>query len=169
MIDRNTHAVLGYNDRMCELGAAIGLEQLKKLDKLNEARSKNCAYLTKHLKELDIPWLGLPVVKPWAKHAWFWYPIRVDPETLGMSGWALRQKLYKSGVETRYRYNEPLYKQPVLRNYLGLHDYGADYCPNAEKMAGNVLGLPNHPKLARRELDMVVKVISGIERDRRAD
>ncbi len=162
MTDRNTHTVLGYNDRMCELGAAVGLEQLKKLDKLNEVRSMNCLYLTKNLKELDIPWLGLPIVKPWAKHVWFWYPIRVYAEVLGMTGWDLRKILREKGIETRHRYNEPLYKQPILKEFTHLHDYSKDYCPNAEAIAGNMLGLPNHQELTIEELDYIIKTIQEV-------
>ncbi len=162
MTDRNTHSVLGYNDRMCELGGAIGLVQLRKLDRLNEARAENCIYLTRHLKEFNIPWLGLPVVKSWAKHAWFCYPIRVYTEELGMTGWELRTLLGERGIEARYRYNEPLYKQPVLEQFSHLHDYSKDYCPNAEAISGNMLGLPNHPELTLTDLETIVEVISTI-------
>ena len=40
MIDRDTHKILGYNYRMNEISAVIGLEQLKKLDKINSKRIK---------------------------------------------------------------------------------------------------------------------------------
>ena len=51
MIDRDTHKTLGYNYRMNEISAVIGLEQLKKLDKINSKRIKNSKYLINKLKK----------------------------------------------------------------------------------------------------------------------
>ncbi len=56
----------GYNFRMTDIQAAVGIEQLKKVDMLNERRINNAAYITESLKE--IPGLTLPVVKSYNKH-----------------------------------------------------------------------------------------------------
>lgn len=160
MTTRNEHSLLGYNDRMDEVGAAIGLVQLRKLDLMNEIRTKYTEYLRKKLT--GISWLKIPPVKPWAKHAWFWCPVEVDEEKLGVSTLYLCKKLKYLGVETRHRYTTPLYNQPVLRNYRHIHNYKSDYCPNAERIVGKMLGLPNHPGLTCEDLDYVIETVKSI-------
>ena len=157
MTDRDTHTYLGYNDRMDEVAAAIGIEQLKSLDFFNELRTDNSLYLKDKLA--DVPWLKFPRVPRHVKHVYFWCNVRVDEEELGYSTKQLRENLYRNGVETRHRYWEPLYKQPVLENYKHLHDYSKDHCYHAEKMVGKWIGLPNHPKLSADELDYVIEKI----------
>jgi len=72
MTDRNTHAYLGYNYRMNEIAATIGLIQLKYLDRMNTIRQKIADYYNKHI---NVEWLRKPVVKDYcSRHAWFWYP-----------------------------------------------------------------------------------------------
>jgi len=161
MTDGNTHSLLGGNNRMSEIGAAVGLVQLQYLDRFNEARAANSIYLRERLE--GVPWLKIPPVKDYAtRHAWFWCPIEVDELKLGMTTLQLRKRLYDAGVETRYRYHAPLYRQPVLEQYRRLHDYSKDWCPVAEKVAGKILGLPNHPKLDQEALDRIVEVVKSI-------
>ena len=174
MTSRDDHAVLGYNYRMNEISAAIGLVQFSKLDKLNEVRRKNSVYLLKKLEGVE--WLNLPRIKPYVKHAFFWCPVRVDEEKLGMKTKDLIAKLRERGVEVRHRYVAPLYKQPMLLNqnaypkrcpfscpfYGRKIDYSHFNCPNAEKIAGKMIGLPNHPKLTLDELNHVIATIKEI-------
>lgn len=175
MTSRDDHAVLGYNYRMNEISAAIGLVQLSKLDKLNEIRTKNSMYLLKKLE--DVEWLNLPRIKPYVKHAFFWCPMRVDEEKIGMKTKNLRAKLMEKGVEVRHRYVAPLYKQLMLLNqnaypkkcpfscpfYGRKIDYSKFNCPNAEKIAGKMIGLPNHPRLSPNDLRRIVLVFKGIK------
>lgn len=174
MTSRDDHIILGYNYRMNEISAAIGLVQLSKLDKLNEIRTKNSMYLLKGLEGVE--WLNLPRIKPYVKHAFFWCPVRVDEEKLGMKTKDLIAKLRERGVEVRHRYVAPLYRQPMLLNqnahpkkcpfscpfYGRKIDYSQFNCPNAEKIAGKMIGLPNHPKLAKKQLEKVISVIKSI-------
>ena len=59
MIDRDTHSFLGYNYRMSELNASIGLVQLKKIDKINSRRIANSKYILKGLKKLSKKIVGI--------------------------------------------------------------------------------------------------------------
>jgi len=161
MTDGNTHSLLGGNNRMSEIGAAVGLVQLQYLDRFNEARAANSIYLRERLE--GVPWLKIPPVKDYAtRHAWFWCPIEVDELKLGMTTLQLRKRLYDAGVETRHRYTAPLYRQPVLEQYRRLHDYSRDWCPVAERVCGKLLGIPNHPKLDQESLDRIVEVVKSI-------
>lgn len=176
MIDRDHHTRLGYNYRMSEINAAIGLEQLKKLDALNEKRTRNSEYILRKLRESRPKWLDLMETRVNVKHSYFWCPIIVNEDVLGMSTEELHGKLKENGLETRHRYITPLYKQPLLAElspypagcpYRCSHtvrdyDYSSIYLPVAEKYAGKLLGLPNHPGLDREECDRVVEILHEI-------
>lgn len=176
MSGRDDHVMLGYNYRMTEMAAAMGLVQLSKLEELNAKRIENSLYLISELRKREIEWLTLPRLREDVKHTFFWCPILTNEEKLGMSTQELIAKLREKGVETRHRYKEPLYKQKMLvekniypkgfpfnSEYYGKNvDYGSLYLPNVEKVAGKVIGLPNHPKLGKQELDRVVEVIGSI-------
>jgi len=156
MSDRHTHEVLGYNYRMNELSAAIGIVQLKKLERLNSTRHHISLTIRERLKLIS--WL-IPQKINWLhqKSAWFWLAFRIDEEKLGYSTQVLIKKLRKEGIEVRYRYTEPLYKQPIFNGEYETLDY-----PNVTKVAGKVIGLPNHPGLKEDEIDKIVDVIKKI-------
>jgi len=93
MADRNTHAYMGYNNRMSEIGAAIGLVQLRKLQTMNEVRDHNSMWLYSELESLGLDWLKLPHVADYVtRHSWFWFCVLVDEEKLGMTTLELRMK-----------------------------------------------------------------------------
>jgi len=161
MTDRNTHVYLGYNYRMNEIAAAIGLVQLKYLDRMNMIRQKIANYYNKHI---DVEWLRKPIVKDYCtRHAWFWYPCLIDEDKLGMPTQTLREKLLSEGIETRFRYARPLYHQPVIRECFSKYPYQIEWnCPVAEGVCGRIIGLPMHPKLDISQLEYIVEVINGI-------
>jgi len=156
MINRNDHMYVGANNRLGEIGGAVGLIQLRKLDEMNARRTANSEYLDGGLSALNLSWLKLPTVKPYVKHAYFWYPILIDEDELGMTTLEFREFLKEAGIETRHRYVEPLYKQPALMPY-GKH-YAELNLPNSERICGKTLGLPNHQGLAQEELDYIIQV-----------
>lgn len=154
MTDRDDHVRLGFNSRMTEMEAAMGLIQLKKLDELNEKRIDNSRYLIRQIKHL--PWLRVPASEKHVKHTYFWCPVLVDGK-MGKSIEDLKMHLRKNNIGFRERYKEPLYKQKVLRK-VGL-DYSHLRLTNAEFVAGSILGLPNHPTLSKQALDRIINVL----------
>jgi dTDP-4-amino-4,6-dideoxygalactose transaminase len=173
MTDRDHHDYLGYNYRMNEMAAAIGIEQLKKLDSLNEKRIENSLYLIDRLEKQKIPWLKIPILKDYIKHTFFWCPLFIDEERLGMTTKELIKYLRDSGIETRNRYWEPLYKQKILKDKNKYPhrvffdnndvDYANVYLENVEMIAGRLIGLPNHPGLKNQDLDKIIDIISKIK------
>ena len=168
---RNDHVILGYNYRMTEIAAAMGIVQLRRLDALNEGRIRNSEYLIRRLQ--DIPWMTLPRVPDYVKHTYFWCHVLVDEETLGFATQELIQRLRDRGVEVRHRYIEPLYRQPLLTTHLPpmlrlasaegtIPDYASMQLPNVEASAGRLIGLPNRPDLRQPDLDKVVSSIRDI-------
>ena len=161
MTSRHTHEVLGYNYRMTEIAAAIGIAQLDRLDELNRRRIDNSKTLQERLG--DVPWLQFPQA-PVSGHVYFWCPVRVNRKLLGMETTDLIDRLREDGVECRNRYLEPLYRQPALAAYRQSDGTAYDTCnlPVSEAAAPELIGLPNHPDLTDDEIDTVVTIIRGI-------
>ncbi|MDY6953814.1 MAG: DegT/DnrJ/EryC1/StrS family aminotransferase [Thermodesulfobacteriota bacterium] len=155
MTDRDTHERLGFNNRMTEMEAAMGLVQLEKLNQLNERRISNSLYLMEGIKQL--PWARVPLPRYNTKHTFFWCPLIVDPLS-DKTVEGLKDHLRENGIGFRHRYSEPLYRQPALKS-VGL-DYSKTFFPNVEAVTGRIIGLPNHPGLTQEDLDRIVDVLT---------
>ena len=177
MTGRHDHGILGYNYRMSEINAAIGLPQLEKLDTFNEGRIAASEALIERIRDID--WLAVPQVPAHVRHTYFWLHVLVDEERLGFSAQDLIGVLREHGIETRNRYIEPLYKQPCLNGETlapllkaiagpNLPDYGAMHLPNAERIAGRVIGLPNRPFMPAEEIEYVADTLRSLGRARQA-
>ncbi len=154
MSGRDDHVRLGYNNRMTELEAAMGLVQLQKLDDLNRRRIKNSEYLLSKAREL--PWAHIPVPENNVTHTYFWCPIMVKAAS-GKTIDDLKNHLKQHKIGFRQRYQEPLYKQTVLKKINP--DYADLHLPNVEQVAGQVIGLPNHPGLDTETLEHILTVL----------
>jgi perosamine synthetase len=151
---RYLHEILGYNYRMTDIAAAIGLCQLGKLDEFNSKRMENAKFLTRELG--GIKGLISPSIKSNTKHVFHQYTVRITHD-FGIPRDELRQKLTDKGVGTEIYYPLPIHKQPLYQN-LGYDDH----LPNSEKAAREVLSLPVHPSLTKEDLKNVVRAIQGI-------
>lgn len=141
------HTCLGYNFRMTDISAAIGLVQLRKLDRYNTRRREIAAYYDTHISGAG---LVVPSALPGMKHVYHQYVLRVTEEcrlTRDQLAIALREH----GVGTAVHYPLPLHKQPFLA------PFGRECrCPVAEQIAGEVLSLPVHPRVTDKEMEHVV-------------
>jgi len=168
MPDRDHHVALGYNYRMSDIHGALGTAQVDRLSEFNARRREISERLLDALSDLD--WLDTATVRDYVDHAYFWAPIEVDPAVAGRDGKGVRRELDERGVETRHRYVDPLYDQPVFENHRGFNsgfpwsanenDHSYDLClPNVEEVAGNTLGLPNHPGLDEEDVAYVIETV----------
>lgn len=168
MANRDEHVTLGYNFRMSDINGAIGSAQVDRLAEFNERRREISERLFEELSDLD--WLRPAVVRDYVDHAYFWAPFEIDTDAIGMSGKEVWRELKDRGVETRHRYVDPLYEQPVFTEHRGFnsdfpwsaneHDHDYDLSlPNVEAVAGNTIGLPNHPGLEGDDVDYVVETV----------
>jgi dTDP-4-amino-4,6-dideoxygalactose transaminase len=146
-IDRYESAELGYNYRITEVGAALAVAQLVGLDAANEARRRNAAYLSQHLRGVTLP---PEPVEP-AAHVWHQYTVRVAE---GRD--ALQAHLRERGIQAVVYYPHTLPSQALYRQ-LGYDD--ADL-PVARRLAAEVLSLPVHPALSAKDLETIVDVIN---------
>jgi perosamine synthetase len=149
--EKYLHTRLGYNYRMTDMAAALGLVQLKKLDGFNRQRRKNAAYYDAHL---DVKGLVTPAVAGSVRHVYHQYVVRLTEE-FPMSRSAFIDYLRANGIGSVIHYPVPLHRQPVF----GLANV-PDPCPVATRLAGSVLSLPVHPQLEKKELAAVCKVIN---------
>lgn len=147
------HVMLGYNLRMTDMQAVIGIEQLKKLDKMNERRRKNAEFFDRNIK---VKGLVKPFIDERVKHVYHQYVLRVEDE-FGMTRDEFAEYLASKGVGTAVHYPIPVYLQPFYRK-LG---FERGLCPIAEEMAQKVISIPVHPKLTREELEYIVDVINS--------
>lgn len=143
---RYEHEILGYNYRMTDIAASIGLAQLKHIDEFNAKRNENAEYLTQHLQEID--GVTPPYVADDVTHVFHQYTIRVAKRD------EFKDFLNENGVGTGVHYPIVLYKQPYYQaqNLTG-------NCPEAESAASEVLSLPVHPSLTQDDLDTIIDVI----------
>jgi len=145
---RYEHAVLGYNFRMTDIAAAIGLAQLKKIDEFNKKRINNAKYLNKNLK--NVKEIITPEVLSGVKHVYHQYTIKVEKGD--RDEWV--KFLNENGVGTGIHYPIPIYKQDLYIN-LGYNDN----LEETENAANSVISLPIHPNLSEKDLDIIVKVL----------
>ena len=145
----NTH---GFNFRMTEIEAAIGIEQLKKLPSLIKERLDNVKYFTNELKKID--GFSAPIVELESKHVFYLHALKFDKRIIGIErntfvdavkaeipSAILREDtpLMGSGY-VRPLYLQPLYQQKATHcsfnceKYKGHVNYNKGICPNAEKL-----------------------------------
>lgn len=144
---RYYHDELGFNFRMTDIHAAIGCEQLKKLDGFNSQRRENARYLNE-----NIAGVVTPQEPPNYRHVYHQYTIRVPS---GIRD-GLVDHLQKTGIGFGIYYPVPIHKQTIYRE-MGY----TDQLPEAEKAALEVLSLPVHPSLTHAELETIVSAVNS--------
>ena len=145
--ERYISTEVGYNYRMSDVTSAIALAQLDKLQERTEARRRNAAFLSAHLRGVDLP----PDPASPEAHVWHQYTIRV---VAGRDD--LLAHLRSRGIESAVFYPVPLPEQPLYRD-RGL---GGDF-PNAARLAREVLSLPVHPALTQDDLETIVEGVNS--------
>lgn len=141
------HDMWGFNFRMTEFQAAIGIVQLEKLEDFNRRRIENAAYLTENLRRVITP-----QVRDGFRHVFHQYTIRVlDGRDKMLEG------LRRRDIDARVYYPLPIHKQAFYQQ-LGYHEE----LPLAEKASQEVLSLPVHPGLTPAELERIVEEVNGL-------
>lgn len=145
---------LGFNYRMTDICAALGLSQLTRIGEfLARRREIAAAY--------DAALADLPVKTPWqhsdTASAWHLYVIRIDRRRTGRSHRAAFDALRAAGVGVNLHYI-PVYRQPYYRE-LG---FGQGYCPNAEDYYAEAISLPMFPSMTDAEQDFVIASVRDV-------
>ena len=155
--ERYLHQTLGYNFRMTDISAALGIHQLRRLDELNGKRSHNAAFLSGEIAKIE--GLTLPTVGPDRKHVFHQFTVRVTGG-YGMSRDGLAATLKHKGIMTGIHYPVPIHRQPL---YM---DLGYDvHMPVSERAAREVLSLPVHSGLSDQDLRHIVQSLKEAPND----
>lgn len=145
------HKFVGFNYRMTNMQAAVGLAQVEQMSGFVENRRRNAALYSKLLKE--IPGIVTPPEAKWAKNVFWMYSILVKDE-FGMSRDQLRTYLARHGIETR-TFFIPMHLQPIYYEAFKGQRY-----PVAEMLCQRGFYLPSASSLTAPQ----IKYIAGIVR-----
>ena len=152
---RFSHNEIGYNYRMTNIQAAIGLSQLEKISEHIEIKRKNTLLYNKILTSYDLP-ISLPIEKKWAKNTFWMYGIVLKKKL--MTAKRLSQKLFENNIETR-----PL--------FLGMHDqpifkkmklFKKGNYPNTEYLSKYGLYLPSGLRLNKSKIEFICRTLKRI-------
>ena len=140
----------GYNFRLCDILSAIGIIQLKKLDKMNDLRRKHAAYLNKNLKELDR--VEIPIESEKCKHVYQMYTIKLK----NYNRTEFIKKLKEKEIMASVHFDPPVHKQHYYKNKFN------NSLPITEKISDSIVTLPLFPQLKKEELDYMISSIREI-------
>ena len=144
---------LGYNYRMTDVQAAIGLVQLKKLDAFISERDRRARWYEDALSDLD--WLYTPALPNDGRHAWQAYVTVVDPARAPLPRNELMARLHERGVATR----PGTHAIHMLGYYVDRFGFTADDFPSARDCERNTMAIPLHNRMTEEDYAYVVRMI----------
>jgi perosamine synthetase len=144
------HERLGFNYRMDELSAALGVSQIRRLDTFMAKRAEVAQMYSDRLADFD--WLRLPIVKPQVTMSWFVYVITLSSD---LDREAIVESLASRGIPSR-AYFPPLHLQPYIRERFGTRE---GMLPITEDIASRTLALPFHNNLTEAQVEQVVQAL----------
>jgi dTDP-4-amino-4,6-dideoxygalactose transaminase len=140
--------VVGFNNRMTDIHAAIGRVQLRKLPGWTATRQKNAEYLTANLKGVVTPFIA-----PGTTHAFHQYTIRIEGNDAAKRDLFMTQ-IRERGIGCGVYYPTPIHRLPSFKLTLDL--------PETEKVIKECVSLPVHPSLSKADLEKIVTVVNDV-------
>lgn len=153
-IDKYSWISMGSSYVQSDILATIAIEQLKKLDWINEQRNRNAGYLNSKLGRFK-PFIKIPQVIKEAKSNWHIYAITLQNKK--KRDWFI-SALRKKGIKCCSHF-VPLHASLFARKYLGYKK--GDY-PVTEKVCDSMVRLPIYPQLNKHDLEYISSAIEGI-------
>ena len=150
-----TYSHIGYNLKITDMQAAVGVSQLEKLDLFIEARRRNFQYLAERLEPLSQIFL-LPRATPDSEPSWFGYPIAVRPES-GVTCDQVIRFLHGRNIGTRVLFGGNLLRQPAYRD---IEKRVIGDLPNSDFVANQVFWIGVYPGLTGPMLDYIVESLT---------
>lgn len=149
---------LGYNFRMSNILAALGISQLKKINKIIKMRRRNAVYLTKKLSKIK----DIITPKPPKNyfHLYQMYTIKIKSGKRTRD--ELKNHLNNKGIMAKI-YFEPIH---LTNFYKKTFNYRRGDLPITEKISGQVLTLPMYPDLTKKEMDYLIKEIKNFYKNK---
>lgn len=150
---------MGFNFRMTDLQAAVGIVQLKKLNGFIEERDRWARFYRETLA--DLSWLRQPVLPENGRHAWQSYVTYVDPEAAPLPRNELMARLHDMGVSTR----PGTHAVHSLGYYRERFGYQPDDFPAARDCERNTMAIPLHNRMSEDDYRYVVDCLHTIARN----
>lgn len=145
------HDRVGYNYRMDEMSAALGVSQLKRIEEFLSKRERVARSYTESFRKFD--WVSPPVVKPDVRMSWFVYVVTLAE---GLNRDQIIPAMEAQGIPIR-GYFSPIHLQPYIRERFGTR---ASELPVTEAMASRTIALPFHNNLSQPEIERVVSALA---------
>ncbi|MDI6710303.1 MAG: LegC family aminotransferase [Bacillota bacterium] len=149
------HQEIGYNYRLTNLQAALGLAQLERLPAFLDTKRHNAALYRELLR--DVPGLAWQEEQREAKSNWWLFSILLDEKEYGEGRRSLMERLLSRGIQVRPLFL-PLHRQPCYRGYT------FDRCPVAEELHGRGINLPSASFLTTRDVREVCDALKDWRR-----
>jgi perosamine synthetase len=137
------HPEIGYNYRMTNIQAALGVAQLERIDEFIAIRKRNAAHYGRRLREVN--GLGLPPCAEWAENVYWMYTVLVGEE-YGIDRDTLMNRLRQRGIDTRPAFY-PIHTLPMYARGLRF--------PVAEEIGRRGVNLPSGATLTPQQVDVV--------------
>lgn len=166
------HLFLAPAYHMTEMQAAVGIAQLRKLDRIIACRQRMGKRLTEMLA--DCNGMSTPVIRDYAEHTYWKYPIKLDMTRLSVDLDTLAKALNAEGLPGWAGYTKvPIYMYNVLtipytygRSGYPLTDAGMDYgeglCPNAEKDLKEMIVIPMNEKYSEEHVVSIARALKKV-------
>jgi perosamine synthetase len=151
---RFLHNEIGFNYRMTNVQAAIGLGQFERIDELAGMRRTNALRYNTYLQ--DVKGITLPVEKNWAKNVYWMYSILIEPE-FGIGRDEFMHRLGEQGIQTR-AFFIPMHLQPAFLN-MGL--FKGEQYPISEEISGKGLYLPSGSGLEEETIKYICETVKS--------
>ncbi len=154
------HIRLGYNYRMTEIQAALGIVQLKRIKEILKKREKVArAYNEKLIKLVKpIQYIKLPYIAPWAKISWFVYVIQLTDKYSRKNRDQMLKELQKAGIQCS-NYFQCIHLQPFYRKMFG---YKRGMFPVAESVSDRTIALPFYNNLTEEKIKYISKTFKNL-------
>jgi dTDP-4-amino-4,6-dideoxygalactose transaminase len=148
------HTRLGYNYRLDEMSAALGLAQTSRLDELLAKRARVAAWYNERLA--DLPWIERPYIAPTTtRMSWFVYVVRILPP---VERDAVMAHLREADIPSR-PYFTPIHLQPFYRQRFG---YAPGDYPVTEELGRISLALPFSSVMTEEQVSIVCDCLKGL-------
>jgi CDP-6-deoxy-D-xylo-4-hexulose-3-dehydrase len=152
-----TYSHVGYNLKLTDMQAAIGVAQLRKLPAFIEARRRNFRFLYEGLRDLQ-EFFILPEATPGTDPSWFGFALAVRPEAPFSRDYVLRF-LDERKIATRLLFGGNLLRQPA---YHGIRHRKVGELPNSDFVMNCVLWMGVWPGLSEKMLTFVIETLHGM-------
>jgi len=152
-----TYSEIGYNLKITDMQAAVGVAQLEKLDGFIEARNRNFKRLYEGLKDLEEVMI-LPQATPNSEPSWFGFPIAIRPEAAVTRNEVVRA-LEGRGIATRLLFGGNLMRQPAYRD---VEHRVVGEMTNSDFVMENVFWIGVYPGLQEEQINFMLEVLHDI-------